>query len=99
MKLIIIAEAGVNHNGNITLAKKLVDVAKNAGADYVKFQSFLHDNLVVKKAAKAKYQKKNSKSNETQDEMLKKLQLSKKNQIVLIKYCKKKKNKIFIDSF
>jgi N,N'-diacetyllegionaminate synthase len=99
MKLIIIAEAGVNHNGNITLAKKLVDVAKNAGADYVKFQSFLHDNLVVKKAAKAKYQKKNSKSNETQDEMLKKLQLSKKNQIVLIKYCKKKKIKFLSTAF
>ena len=91
MKSIIIAEAGVNHNGNIKLAKKLVDIAKNAGADYVKFQSFLHENLVVKKAAKAKYQKKNSKSNETQDEMLKKLQLSKQNQIALIKYCKKKK--------
>ena len=53
MKSIIIAEAGVNHNGNIKLAKKLVDIAKNAGADYVKFQSFLHENLVVKKAAKA----------------------------------------------
>ena len=59
--MIIIAEAGVNHNGKIKLAKKLVDVAKNAGADYVKFQSFSHEKLVIKKASKAKYQKNNSK--------------------------------------
>ena len=47
-KTIIIAEAGVNHNGDITLAKKLIDVAKNAGADFVKFQSFKTENLVKK---------------------------------------------------
>jgi len=97
--MIIIAEAGVNHNGKIKLAKKLVDVAKNAGADYVKFQSFSHEKLVVKKASKAKYQKNNSKLKETQSEMLKKLQLSKNNQIKLIKYCKKKRIKFLSTAF
>ena len=71
MKVKIIAEAGVNHNGNLKIAKKLVDVAKNAKVDYIKFQSFFHDKLVVKKGIKAKYQKMNSNKNETQREMLK----------------------------
>jgi len=97
--MIIIAEAGVNHNGKIKLAKKLVDVAKNAGADYVKFQSFSHEKLVVKKGSKAKYQKDNSKLKETQSEMLKKLQLSKNNQIKLIRYCKKKRIKFLSTAF
>ena len=97
--MIIIAEAGVNHNGKIKLAKKLVDVAKNAGADYVKFQSFSHEKLVVKKGSKAKYQKNNFKRKETQSEMLKKLQLSKNNQIKLIMYCKKKKIKFLSTAF
>ena len=58
MKTMIIAEAGVNHNGSIELAKQLIDAAKEAGADYVKFQTFKADNLVSKFAEKADYQKK-----------------------------------------
>ena len=87
MRVKIIAEAGVNHNGNLKIAKKLVDIAKDAKADYIKFQSFFHDKLVVKKGIKARYQKINSNKNETQREMLKKLQLSKLEQVEIIKYC------------
>ena len=90
MKVLVIAEAGVNHNGNIKTAKKLVDIAKLAKADYIKFQSFTHDKLVTKKSPKAKYQKSNLKNNETQSSMLKRLELSKNNHIKLINYCKKK---------
>ena len=91
MKVVIIAEAGVNHNGNLKIAKKLVDVAKLAKADYVKFQSFTHDKLVTKNAAKANYQKSNFNKKETQNSMLQKLQLSILDHLKLIKYCKKKK--------
>ena len=55
--VIIIAEAGVNHNGSIDLAKKLIDAAVNAGVDFVKFQTFKADNLVIQKSKKATYQK------------------------------------------
>ncbi len=71
----IIAEAGVNHNGSIDLAKKLVDAAKEAGADAVKFQTFKTKNLVTKNAKKAEYQIKNS-GEESQYEMIKKLELT-----------------------
>ena len=62
-KIIIIAEAGVNHNGKIHLAKKLIDVASKAGADYVKFQTFDADNLILKDTKTAIYQQRNLKSN------------------------------------
>ena len=75
-RVTIIAEAGVNHNGDLNLAKSLVDVALEAGADYVKFQSFKADKLVRKDTDKAKYQSDNTGSNETQYEMLKKLELT-----------------------
>ena len=74
-KIYVIAEIGVNHNGNLKLAKKLIIAAKNSGADAVKFQNFSADNLATKKSQKADYQKKNTKNNETQYEMLKKLEL------------------------
>lgn len=75
-KVLIIAEAGVNHNGDFELAKKLVDVAADAGADFVKFQTFKADKLVSKMAVKAEYQQKNSSDNEqSQYEMLKKLEI------------------------
>ena len=74
-RTIIIAEAGVNHNGSIKLAKKLIDVAANAGADYVKFQAFKADNLISKNTEKADYQKKITSSNESHYEMIKKLEL------------------------
>ena len=87
-KLIIIAEAGVNHNGNLSLAKKLIDNAKSAGADYVKFQCYDTNSLVTTKAKKANYQKKFEK-NQTQKQMLKKYQLNERDLIYLKKYSKK----------
>ena len=73
-KTIIIAEAGVNHNGSLKMAKRLVNAAKDAGVDFIKFQSFVSSNLVVKNSPKAKYQKKIKLS---QYEMLKKYELKK----------------------
>ncbi len=86
-KVIIIAEAGVNHNGDYELAKKLILEASNAGADYVKFQTFIADKLVSKYAQKADYQKSNLKEGgNTQYEMLKKLEMSEEWHFELIKY-------------
>lgn len=97
---IIIAEAGVNHNGSIENAKKLVDVAVKAGADYVKFQTFKAKNLVSKLAIKADYQKINLKDGvDTQYEMLKKLELSDQNHKELIEYCSRKKIRFFSTAF
>lgn len=87
MKTTIIAEAGVNHNGSIDLAKQLIDVAKKAGADYVKFQTFTAKSLVTKFADKAQYQKTSTHKSESQFEMLKKLELNYDSHIELIKYC------------
>jgi len=86
----IIAEAGVNHNGNLSTAKKLIDVAYEAGADAVKFQIFKTENLVTRHAKKADYQKKNDSAITTQFEMLKKLELSEKDFKKLSIYAKKK---------
>src|SRR3989304_982965 len=86
----IIAEAGVNHNGNIELAKKLIDAAVSAKADAVKFQSFITDNIVTAQAAKANYQTKNTDSAETQLEMLRRLELSPSAYKELFKYCERK---------
>lgn len=83
----VIAEAGVNHNGNIEIAKKMIDVAKEAGADYVKFQTFIPEKLVSKYAEKAEYQKKNTDSGESQLQMLKKLALTYMDFTDLKKYC------------
>ena len=86
---IIIAEAGVNHNGRLTIAKKLVSAAKNAGANIVKFQTFLTEDVVTKSAKKADYQKK-YKSSDSQYNMLKSLELSFKEFDILSKDCFKK---------
>lgn len=86
----IIAEAGVNHNGSLELAKKLIDVASEAGADAVKFQTFQAKNLVSKNAQKAEYQKQTTDQNESQFEMIKKLELSEAMHHELIAYCQQK---------
>lgn len=83
----IIAEAGVNHNGDMEIAKKLIDVAFECGADCVKFQSFKTENIVTKYAERASYQKENTGDELTQFEMLKKLELTIDNHIELKSYC------------
>ena len=88
MKTFIIAEAGVNHNGDINIAKKLVDVASKAGADAVKFQTFKAENLVCLNAQKANYQLQTTNKYESQYEMLKKLELNEIMHEELIEYCK-----------
>ena len=87
---IIIAEAGVNHNGDLEMARNLVKAAAEAGADYVKFQTFSADKLVTKTAKQAEYQKKNLQSgeNDSQYTMLKKLELSREAHFELIETCK-----------
>lgn len=90
-KTIIIAEAGVNHNGSLELAKLLVDKAAEAGVDYVKFQTFKAEKLVTKSAKQAEYQKRNiGEGNDNQFAMLRKLELTPENHLVLINYCKQK---------
>ncbi|MBO4630417.1 MAG: N-acetylneuraminate synthase family protein, partial [Lentisphaeria bacterium] len=89
-RCVIIAEAGVNHNGDLAMARELVRQAAEAGADYVKFQTFSADSLVTRTAKQAEYQKKNLQSGkeDTQYEMLKKLELSREAHYELIKACK-----------
>ena len=91
MSVMIIAEAGVNHNGSIELAKKLIDVAAEARADFVKFQTFKAETLVTQTADKAEYQKELTGAGETQFDMIKKLELDKEAHLKLIAYCEKKK--------
>ena len=90
MSVFIIAEAGVNHNGSIDLAKKLIDAASTAGADAIKFQTFKAKNLTTKYSEKAQYQKKTTSKKETQFKMLEKLELNKEAHLRLINYSKKK---------
>ena len=87
-KVLIIAEAGVNHNGSLDMAKKLVDVAKTCGADIVKFQTAKLDSLVSKSAHMADYQKKNTGVEESQKDMLSKLLMSFEDFVELARYCK-----------
>ena len=96
-KVFIIAEAGVNHNGSTELAKKLIDVAVNSGADAIKFQTFKAENLVSKKAQKAEYQKQTTDSKESQFEMIKKLELDVDTHQALMAYCAKK-NILFLST-
>ncbi|CAM1341396.1 N-acetylneuraminate synthase [Tenacibaculum amylolyticum] len=98
-KTLIIAEAGVNHNGDIKLAEKLIDVAAEAGVDYVKFQTFKANKLVTKNAKRAEYQDSNTNNNDSQFEMLKKLELSQDDHHHLIEYCKNKKVKFLSTGF
>lgn len=90
-KTLIIAEAGVNHNGSLDTAKKLVKEAKRAGADVIKFQTFKADKLVSTKVEKAEYQKKTTESKESQYEMIKRLELGIKEHQKLVQYCRSQK--------
>ena len=98
-KVKIIAEIGVNHNGDIKLAKKLIDEAKKAGADFVKFQTFKADRLATKKAKKAAYQVQNISDDESQKDMLGRLELSYDMHKKIILYCKKQKIKFLSSAF
>lgn len=91
MSVFIIAEAGVNHNGSIEMAKQLVDAAQESGVDAIKFQSFQAQQLVVEEAPKAAYQKAQTGNEESQLQMLEKLQLSFNQQQELFDYCQQKK--------
>ena len=90
MSVFVIAEAGVNHNGSIDLAHKLIDVAVESGADAIKFQTFKAKNLLLRDAEKAQYQKQSNNPQESQFDMLKKLELDANDHINLINYCIKK---------
>ena len=90
MSTFIIAEAGVNHNGSIDLAYKLIDIAYESGANAIKFQTFTAENLVLKNTQKADYQKQSSNLNESQFDMIKKLELDIKDHKKLINYCNNK---------
>lgn len=97
---IIIAEAGVNHNGSLELAKQLVREAANAGVDYIKFQTFHAEKCVSKYAEKAEYQKNNTgKPVESQLEMVKKLELSEEDHLQLIELCNQLGIKFFSTAF
>ena len=98
-KIIIIAEAGVNHNGKLSEAKKLIKAASLAGADYVKFQTYDPDSMIRKKTKLANYQKKNIKSNVTQYKMLKKYKLNENWYESLITYSKKNNIKFLSSPF
>lgn len=89
MKTLIIAEAGVNHNGDMALAKELIAAAAEAGADLVKFQTFIAANIISRYAPKAEYQKGVTDPNESQQEMVRKLELTRKNHLELIDECQK----------
>ena len=94
----VIAEAGVNHNGKIELAKKLIDIAVDSGANAVKFQLFNPDLIVTRSADKARYQK-NKNKNESQYDMLKKLELKKTELLKLSNYCLRRKIDFLCSAF
>jgi len=98
-KTVIIAEAGVNHNGSMDIAKQLIGVAANSGADYVKFQTFKAKFLVTESAEKAEYQKHLTEDSESHFEMIKRLELDKDAHLNLISYCEKKNIKFLSTAF
>lgn len=99
MRTLVIAEAGVNHNGDIQIAKQLIAAAKDAGADLVKFQTFKASNLVTKSASKASYQIETTGQDESQYTMIQKLELSKTDHEELINECKKQGIGFFSTAF
>ena len=90
-RVFIIAEAGVNHNGSILIAKKMIDAAAKAGVDAIKFQTFKAENVISRFAPKAEYQKINTRKKESQLEMVKKFELNQAMHIELLSYCSNKK--------
>lgn len=99
-KVLIIAEAGVNHNGDITLARKLIDAAVDAGVDFVKFQTFKANNLVTESALKADYQRKNTEEpGHSQFNMLKRLELNEAAYIELKDYCEMRRISFLSSAF
>lgn len=99
-KVVIIAEAGVNHNGDVMMAKKLIDAAVDASVDYVKFQTFKADKLVSRDAKKAAYQSKNiGNDDDFQYNMLKNLELSHEDHLELMTYCEQRNIKFFSTAF
>lgn len=99
-QVIIIAEAGVNHNGDINIAKSLIDVAAEAGVDYIKFQTFKAEKIVSPTAKKAEYQSKNIGDNDdSQFQMLKNLELSHEDHLILRGYSEEKSIKFFSTAF
>ena len=99
MRTLIIAEAGVNHNGDLDKACKLVEVAAEAGADWVKFQTYRSSNVVTRKAKKADYQTQTTVASETQFEMISRLELSIDDHRALMKVCKANSIKFFSSGF
>ena len=99
MRTLIIAEAGVNHNGDLDKACKLVEVAAEAGADWVKFQTYRSSNVVTRKAKKADYQTQTTDASETQFEMISRLELSIDDHRVLMKVCKANSINFFSSGF
>lgn len=89
-KTFIIAEAGVNHNGDMMLAKEMIDAASESGADAVKFQTFKTEKLILKNIEKAPYQKVTTDSSESQYDMLKRLEVTKEQTKELMDYCRKR---------
>jgi N,N'-diacetyllegionaminate synthase len=98
-KVLVIAEAGVNHNGSLETAKQLVDVASEAGADMVKFQTFSADRLVTISANKAEYQNQTTDASESQHAMIQKLELSREMHEDIIAYCKQSNIEFFSTGF
>lgn len=99
--VLIIAEAGVNHNGSVEIAKRMIDKAVEAGADVIKFQTFKSEKLVSKSAKQAEYQKRNiaNAENDSQLDMLKKLELTESDHNELMDYCAKKQIRFFSTAF
>lgn len=98
-RVLIIAEAGVNHNGNLELAKKLIDEAAAAGADIVKFQTFRSEKLVAASAQKAEYQKQTTNGDESQLDMLRRLELGRAQHVELIQHCNHRHIEFFSTAF
>jgi N,N'-diacetyllegionaminate synthase len=99
LRALIIAEAGVNHNGDLSLARELIDAAADAGADVVKFQTFRADQLVTSAAVKADYQSRGSNDSESQHDLLRRLELSREMHQALISHCRSREIEFFSTAF